>query len=69
MGNFGTDRSSVVYEGLRTVEGLRKGRSEAPETEPVRPVAEADVQAVLPHLPQVVCDIGAIPASDRVSTE
>jgi len=43
-----------VHQGLATVEGLRAGRSEARETEPVRPVAEQVVEATLPHMrPQV----------------
>ncbi|MEE8104218.1 MAG: site-specific integrase [Planctomycetota bacterium] len=40
-----------LYEGLRAVAGLRRGRSQAKETEPVRPVPEAHIEAVLPHLP------------------
>jgi integrase len=39
-----------VYHGLAAVSGLRKGRSDARESEPVRPVAQAHVDAVLPHL-------------------
>jgi integrase len=39
-----------VYHGLTAVEGLRKGRSEARETKPVRPVADEHVEAVLPFL-------------------
>ncbi len=39
-----------VHQGLQAVDGLRKGRSEARETRKVRPVAEADVAAVLPFL-------------------
>ncbi len=35
-----------TYHGLKTVSGLRKGRSEARETEPVKPAPEADVEAV-----------------------
>jgi len=35
---------------LATVRGLKRGRSEAPEGEPVRPVPNDDVEAVLPHL-------------------
>lgn len=43
-----------VYEGLRTVAGLRYGRTEARETEPIRPVPDEWVEAVLPFLsPQV----------------
>jgi hypothetical protein len=41
---------SSVYEGLRTVDGLKKGRSTARETEPVLPVADEHVEAVLPHV-------------------
>jgi integrase len=37
-----------VYHGLATVDGLRRGRSDAPESDPVRPVPEAYVDAVLP---------------------
>jgi integrase len=44
-----------VHESLGTVEGLRAGRSAARETAPVRPVAEAVVEATLPCMrPQVV---------------
>jgi integrase len=39
-----------VYEGLKTVDGLRKGRSAARETEAVQPVSRGDVEAVLPHV-------------------
>lgn len=39
-----------VYHGLQAVRGLAKGRSEARETEPVRPVSEADVNAIKPHV-------------------
>jgi integrase len=43
-----------VHESLGTVEGLRAGRSAARETAPVRPVAEAVVEATLPYVrPQV----------------
>jgi integrase len=39
------------YESLRTLAGLRKGRTEAAEAEPVKPVAEETVKATLPFLP------------------
>ncbi|HEX5102632.1 MAG TPA: site-specific integrase [Pirellulaceae bacterium] len=43
-----------AYEALRTVTGLRFGRSGARETDPVQPVPDAWVNAVLPFLsPQV----------------
>ncbi len=45
---------SAIYEALRTVDGLKKGRSAARESPAVTPVAEADVIALLPFLtPQV----------------
>ena len=37
-----------VYHSLQTVDGLRRGRCKARETEPVLPVPEAHVRAVLP---------------------
>lgn len=39
-----------VYSALCTVDGLRRGRSDAPETAPVRPVPEWRVLATLPFL-------------------
>ncbi|MBM3969382.1 MAG: site-specific integrase [Planctomycetes bacterium] len=39
-----------IYEALRTVAGLRFGRSEARETEPVRPVNDQDVATTLMFL-------------------
>lgn len=45
---------SVVLEGLRAVRGLEKGRSRARETEPVKPVPLAWVEAVLPLVRPVV---------------
>lgn len=43
-----------VFHGLQTVEPLRKGRSEARETKPVRPVPDDVVDATLPYLSPVV---------------
>lgn len=42
--------TAAVYHGLQTVAGLRSGRTAARETEPVRPVDPAVVDATLPHL-------------------
>lgn len=42
---------SSVLHGLQAVQGLQRGRSEARETAPVRPVDEAHVRKILPHLP------------------
>ena len=36
------------------MEGLRRGRSDAKETEPVKPVLESYVEAVLPYVPPQV---------------
>jgi integrase len=41
----------AVYEALRTVPGLARGRGQARETEPVKPVPEETVVATLPHMP------------------
>jgi integrase len=46
--------AETVHRALAAVRGLEKGRTEARDTEPVKPVAEAVVSATLPHmLPQV----------------
>ncbi len=46
--------SPSVFHGLQTVSGLRRGRSEAREPEPVRPVPPDHVEAIEPHVaPQV----------------
>lgn len=39
-----------VFHGLQAVSGLKRGRSEARESEPVKPVPEAIVKATLPFL-------------------
>jgi integrase len=43
-----------IVEELRCVAGLRYGRSDAQETDPVRPVPDAYVDAVLPHVARQV---------------
>lgn len=48
---------ATIPQTLSMIEGLRKGESDAREPEPVRPVSEAEFQAVLPHLPPVVADM------------
>lgn len=40
-----------VSQALRTVKGLRRGRTHARETEPVKPVPDALLAATLPYLP------------------
>jgi integrase len=43
-----------VYEALRTVAGLRAGKTEARETRKVRPAPQDHFEAALPHMPPVV---------------
>lgn len=43
-----------VYQALRAVPGLQRGRCDAPEPEPVRPVPAEHVEAVLPLVPRPV---------------
>ena len=43
-----------VYHGVQTVAGLRTGRSGAKESDPVRPVPQAFVDAVLDHVTPTV---------------
>ncbi|MFH5806171.1 tyrosine-type recombinase/integrase [Alienimonas sp. DA493] len=43
-----------VRHALDAVEGLKRGRTTARETEPVRPAPDADVEAALTHLPAPV---------------
>ena len=43
-----------VHVALTTVSGLRHGRSEAVESSPVKPVPEADIEAVKPHVSRQV---------------
>ena len=43
-----------VFQGLATVGGLRIGRSGAKESEPVKPVPQAFIDAALQHVPPTV---------------
>ncbi len=45
---------SAVFESLRTVPGLQRGRCSAKEAPPVQPVADEVVTATLPFLPEPV---------------
>lgn len=49
-----------VPQAIDTVDGLRKGHSEARETEPILPVDDWVVDATLPHLPAVVADMARL---------
>lgn len=46
-----------VYHGLITIDGLRRGRTDAPESDPVRPVPEPFIDAMLPHVGRQVAAI------------
>jgi len=46
-----------IVTALDTVEGLRKGRSEAREPAPIEPVPEQDLEAVLAIAPRIVGDM------------
>src|SRR5262249_3120349 len=43
-----------VHHGLQAVSGLRRGRCEVRESEPVRPVPEAFVEAIRPYVARQV---------------
>jgi integrase len=44
----------AVFHGLLAVDGLRKGKTNAPETDPVKPVPEEWVKATLDHVSRQV---------------
>ena len=46
-----------VSQALATMEGLRKGRTEAPESPPVEPVIDATVEATIEHMSTIVADM------------
>lgn len=48
---------SAVYEALRSVDGLRRGRTRARETEPVLPVPDEVVEMTLPYMSPIVADM------------
>ncbi len=57
MFRWGTSKELVppnVLEALRSVKALRSGRTEARETDSVRPVPEAHVQAIRPYVARQV---------------
>ena len=47
----------AVYEGLRCVAGLKRGRTEAREGRKVMPISDSDIAATIEHLPDVVADM------------
>lgn len=48
---------AASFQALQAVGGLRKGRCDARETDPVLPVSNATVEATLPKLREVVADM------------
>jgi integrase len=46
-----------IYQNLKCVKGLKKGRTTAREPAPILPVDEAVVDATLPYLPPIVADM------------
>jgi integrase len=48
---------AATYQSLRTVEGLKRGRSRAKDAGPVHSVPVEVVEATLPHLPPLVADM------------
>jgi len=60
MFKWGVSRELVpaeVFQGLSTVGGLKKGRTEAHESQPIKPVPNEVVNATLPFLPPVIADM------------
>lgn len=48
---------AAVWQSLLAVDGLRAGRTDAPERAPITAVSDDLVNRTLPHLPQVVADM------------
>lgn len=46
-----------AWRALLAIPGLRYGRSQARQSDPIGPAPDAHVDAVLPHLPPVVADM------------
>jgi integrase len=49
-----------VAQALSCLDGLKKGRTTAPESPPVAPVASATLEATVAHLPSVVTDMALL---------
>jgi integrase len=46
-----------LYQAIKCVDPLRKGRCDCPETEPVKPVDDATIEKTMPHLSPVIADM------------
>lgn len=49
-----------VYQALRAVEGLRKGRTQAPDHQEVKPVPPDHIEPVLAELPPFLADVARL---------
>ena len=47
----------TVYQALRCVAGLKRGRTEAREGRKIMPISDADIHATIAYLPEVVADM------------
>lgn len=58
LGPWGSEESRELYRQrlriVRTVPGLRRGRTDAPETRPVLPVPQEHIEALAPHVSREV---------------
>ena len=50
----------AVYQNLRSVAGLRRGKSAARETERIRPAPPGDIEAAIPVMPPAVAAMGRL---------
>jgi len=46
-----------IFHALQTVSGLKKGRTEAPDHDPVEPVPEPDIEGALANLSPIIADM------------
>ena len=46
--------SATVLHALQSVDGLREGRTEAPDYEPIKPVSDEQIELLTPFLSNVV---------------
>ncbi|TWT35210.1 Tyrosine recombinase XerC [Posidoniimonas corsicana] len=47
----------TIWQALQAVGGLKRGRTDAPEYAPVKPVSDEVVEKTLPHLSSIVADM------------
>jgi hypothetical protein len=60
--------SPSIHHGLRAVSGLRKGRTEARESKPVKPVPDAAVDAIKPHVSRQVTGSATFPSQTLLAS-